>query len=219
MNDDPIIINNLIHFIGGTIFFIIVFIINRKKHRANEKKLLQKVSNTFALQKNKIGKLEGTYKGKEIAVYYEKGMMFKDYESNTTFKIKTYFFNASESLKSKPQTFPVACFSLYKKSEFSKKWSSFKNSFGIFKKIKLDLNEKTKLNLQYLFCKEYFVFAVTALKVWAPNSKKSMLIHKGEVTFQLPKNIVEDIDSLKIAMDIVVDIAKQMDEIKMGRLK
>jgi len=214
---NSIIIDNLISFIGGTIFFIIVFIINRKKHKANEKRLLQKVSNTFAFQENKTGKLEGTYKGKKITVYYEKGMIFRDYEINTIFKIKTYFFNASEFLKSKPQTFPVPCFSLYKKSEFSKKWSSFKNSFGIFKKINLDLNEKTKLNLQHLFCKEYFIYAVTTLKIWAPNSKKSMPIHRGEVIFQLPKNIIEDINSLKIAMDIVVDMAKQMDRMKMGR--
>lgn len=112
MNNNPIIIDKLIYFIGGVIFFIIVFVISRKKHRANEKELLQKVSNAVTLKKNKAGRLEGTHKGKEIVIYYE---------DNTILKIKTYFFNASEFLKSKPQTFPAPCFSLYKKNEFSKK--------------------------------------------------------------------------------------------------
>lgn len=211
------IIDNLIYFISGTIFFLVVSAITGKKYRANEKKVLQKISNDFSFQKNKTGKLKGIYKGKEAVIYYENDGMFKIYNNNTVLRIKTYFFNASKFLKSKPQTFPAPCFSLYKKSEFSKKWNGFKNSFGIFKKIDLDLSEKTKLNLQDLFCKGYFSYAVASLKIWAPNSKKSMLMHKGEVVLQLPKNIAEDSSSLKIAMDIVVNVAKQMDEMQIRK--
>ena len=41
----------------------------------------------------------------------------------------------------------------------------------------------------------------------------SLLIKKeGKVVFRLPIDIVQDIDSLKMAMDVVVDVAKKIDK-------
>ena len=52
--DNDFIINRLIYFVVGTMFFVIVLVITGRKYRLSEEKLLQKVSNTFAFKKIKI---------------------------------------------------------------------------------------------------------------------------------------------------------------------
>ena len=75
------------------------------------------------------------------------------------------------------------------------------------------LSEKTKLNLESLFHKGYFNYIVnTNLTVETLYSEKFAGKKEGRVVFKLPINIVKDVNSLRMAMDIVVEIAKRMDK-------
>jgi len=94
------------------------------------------------------------------------------------------------------------------------KWSNFENTFKIRSKIAAEvLSEKNKLSLGLLFNKGYFGYVLnTSLTVETLYSEKSAGKKEGRVVFRLPINIVKDVDSLKIAMDIVVEIAEKIDK-------
>jgi len=156
--------------------------------------------------------IKGIHKGKNIKI---SRFIKNQNELFVSIRISTTFRDFS-----KPRLFSAILFYFCLKiNGLIKKWNGFENTFKISQKINLALSEKTKSNLEYLFQNGYFNF-FTRLKIQPPTkalpfTKNFTERFKGYIVFELPVNIFKDINSLKIAMDIVADVAKQMDEMKM----
>lgn len=164
-------------------------------------------------KKGEFTRLEGVYHGKEIKIsrFQQRSGMYE-----IGIAISVSFCDRSLLPRSKFAKFifvPRSYFRLYKKRA-GIKWSNFENTFKISSKIDQVLNKKTRSDIETLFHKGYFSYVVnTNLTVWASHcDKRSIGKKEGKVVFKLPIDIVKDVDSLKMAMDIVTEIAKKMDK-------
>lgn len=214
---DEIILIKLI-FIGS--FFIFVAIIwflagrsRSKKTESCKKSIINNIIRITKFKKDKYGNLKGVYNNKEILIKIHLFDAYFMIEGTFIINIETDFYDMSE------RTFiPKSYFVLNKKEpRFSlggKLNSDPNNLFNIKNGIDLSFEDKIKQKSEFLLRNKCFN-TYTKLKVQAPS--KSYLQNKGKVIFEkLNSKVAKDPDSLKIAMDIVVDVAKQMDEMKVG---
>ena len=72
---------------------------------------------------------------------------------------------------------------------------------------------ETRSKLENLFVSGYFRGPMS-LKIFPPD--RAVLPQRVKIVFDLLPKIMEDEDSLKIAMEVVADVAGQMDKMKMG---
>ena len=208
-------------FIGG--FFIFVAIVwflagklRNKRTESCKESIIDSIIHITKFKKDKYGNLKGIYNNKEILI---KIYLFDAYfmlEGSFIINIETSFYDKSEQL-----LMPKSYFVLKKKEpRFSlggKLNADPNNFFDVKNRINFLFDNKIKQKSEILLRNKCFN-TYTKLKIQAPS--KSYIQNKGKVVFEkLNCKVAKDSDSLKIAMDIVVDIAKQMDEMKMGRLR
>lgn len=163
--------------------------------------ILIKLAETFGFEEVQHGRLKTIYRGKDIIA------SLVNYRS---VRIVAYFSDLSMP---KTTLLPGPYFSLTIKN-LNTKISSFESVLKKKNDIDFRVRKENKNGLKRLFDKDY-LRVYSSLTIWPPR-KILGIKDKGVVSFILPKNILKDTDSLKIAMDVVIDVAKQMDEMKMG---
>ncbi len=134
-----------------------------------------------------------------------------------TIDIETSFYDVSKQILIPKSYFVLkqkeSFFGLKRKSNINS--SDFENSFSIKSRNNLALNNKIEQKFKLLLKNKCFN-DYTVFKIQAPS--KFHIKDRGKIIFEkLNYKVAKNTDFLKIAMDIVVDIAKQMDEMKMGR--
>lgn len=101
-----------------------------------------------------------------------------------------------------------------RKKRIGTKWNNFEDTFKMHSKIATEiLSEEDRSNLEYLFRKGYFNYVVnTSLIAETLYREKFAGKREGRVVFTLPIDIVQDVDSLRMAMDVAAQVAKKMDK-------
>lgn len=209
-------------FVVGFIMFlaIIMFLFgvwHSKKEDYCKELMINNIIRTINFKKDKWGNLKGVYNNKEILIKFYLFNRYAVPENSLTIDIEASFHDASEQ-KFIPKSYFIlkqkeSFFGLKQKSNINS--NNFENSFSIRNKNDLLFNNKIKQKFEFLLKNKCFN-DFTVLKVQSPS--ESHIQDRGKVIFEkLNCKVVKDLDSLKIAMDIVVDIAKQMDEMKMGK--
>ncbi|MEA2098046.1 MAG: hypothetical protein U9P70_03160 [Patescibacteria group bacterium] len=216
-----IIIVKLLFVIGPIMLITMVVFLagvwRNKKANYYKELMINNIICTTNFEKNKYGNLKGIYNNKKILIKFYLFDIYAMPENSFTINIETNFYDASKQAFV-PKTYFIlkqkeSFFNLKKKSNVNS--NDFENSFNVNNKYNLSFDNKIKQKLEILLKNKYFN-AYTKLKVQSPS--KSHVQNRGKVVFEkINSKISKNSDSLKMAMDIVVDIAKQMDEMKMGR--
>jgi len=211
-------------FVVGFIMFlaIIMFLFgiwHSKKEDYYKELMINNIIRTINFKKDKWGNLKGIYNNKKILIKF---CLFNRYavpENSLTIDIEASFYDASEQV-SIPKLYFVlkqkeSFFGLKGKSNINS--NDFEDSFNIKSRNNLSFDNKIEQKLKVLLKNKCFN-AYTKLKVQSPS--KGYIQDRGKIIFEkLNCKVAKDLDFFKMAMDIVVDIAKQMDEIKLGESK
>ncbi|MCK5123232.1 MAG: hypothetical protein KAQ87_03745 [Candidatus Pacebacteria bacterium] len=205
--------------IGSFFIFIAMvwFLAGRLRSKRTEnckESMINNIIHITKFKKDKYGNLKGVYNNREILIKIYPFDAYAMIESSFIINVETNFSDMSEQT-----LIPKSYFILNKKEpRFSlggKLNTDSNNLFNIKNKINLSSENKIKQKSEILLRNKCFN-TYTKLKVQAPSKK--YIQNRGKVIFEkLNSEIIKDPDSLKIAMDIVVDIAKQMDETKIAK--
>jgi len=218
---NEIILIQLLSIIGFFMFITLIMFLagvwHNKKANYHKELMINNIIHTTNFKKDKWGNLKGIYNNKEVLIKF---CLFNRYvvpENSLTIDIEASFYDTSERM-SIPKLYFVlkqkeSFFGLKRKSNINS--NDLEDSFNIKNKNNLALNNKIEQKLEFLLKNNCFN-TYTKLKVQAPS--KNHIQDRGRVVFEkLNSKVVKNSDSLKIAMNIVVDMAKQMDEIKIGK--
>ena len=202
------------------LFILILYKENKKK----KGQILPLVRKAFNISDPKIKERECVCDGKKVKISQSSLGLGNDYvESYSSFGFltsenrKNYVTRIEIGISNdafKPKLIPKPLFELKRKGADNTKWIYFENSFDIKNKFGLHLSSKTKSKLENLFVGGYFR-GPTGLKIFPPD--RAVLPQRVKIVFDLLPKIMQDEDSLKIAMEVVTDVAEQMDEMKMGK--
>ena len=223
--------NNYFIFEAKTILAIIAYAIiglvfYREIRKKKNKTLLstKKTSDALGLKIKGKGKLENIYNGKKIKIARHYLGLGNDYtESYGSFGMltfdnrKSYVTRIETDVDNnifKPSLIPKPFFILKRKGASNAKWIYFENSLDLKNKFNLRLSSKIKSKIEQLFVGGYFR-GPTGLKIFPPD--RAILPQRVKIVFDLLPKIMQDKDSLEIAMDVVVDMAKQIDEMKTAK--
>ena len=204
---------------------LLVLIFYKENKKKNDKALLltKETVNVLDLKIKEKGKWENVCNRRKIKISQHNLEFWDGYvDSYNLFGIgnRKYYVTRIESdiyndtLKS--SLIPKPFFVLKRNGADNAKWIYFEKSFNIENKFDLRLSSKNKSKLEQLFVGGYFRGPMS-LKIFPPD--KAVLPLRGKVIFDLLPKIMQDKNSFKIAMDVVVDIAKQMDEMKIEESK
>ncbi len=206
-------------FIGSFFIFIAIiwFLTGRLRSKRTENRKQSIINNIIHItefKEDKYGNLKGVYNNKEMLIEIYPFDAYAMAGSSFIINIETNFYDTSEQT-----LIPKSYFILNKKEpRFSlggKLKASSDDLFNIKNKISLAFDSKIKQKVEILLRNKCFN-TYTKLKVQAPS--KNYIQNRGKVVFEkLNSEVVKDPDSLKMAMDIVVDVAKQMDEMKTAK--
>jgi len=215
---NEIILIQLLSIVGFFMFITLITFLagvwHNKKVNYHKELMINNIIHATNFKKDKWGNLKGVYNNKEVLIKFCLFNRYTVIENSLTIDIEGNFYDASKQV-SIPKLYFVlkqreSFFGLKKKLNINP--NNLENSFNIKSKNSLSLNNKTKQKLELLLKDKYFN-AYTKLKVQSPS--KNYIQNKGKVVFEkLNCKVAKKSDSLKIAMDIVVDVAKQMDEMK-----
>lgn len=211
----------LIKLIFISVFFIFIaivwFLAGRSRSKRTEsckESIINNIIHITKFKKDKYENLKGVYSNKEMLIKIYPFDAYAMIESSFIINIETNFYDTS-----KQTLIPKSYFTLSKKEpHFSfggKLNADSSNLFNIKNIINLSFENKIKQKSEILLRNKCFN-TYTKLKIQAPS--KSHIQDRGRVVFEkLNSKVVKNSDSLKIAMDVVVDLAKQMDEMKVGK--
>ena len=218
-----IILTQSLFIVGFIMFFAIIMFLagvwHNKKENYYKELMINNIIHATNFKKDKEGNLKGVYDDKEVLIKFYLFNRYAVPENSLTIDIEASFYDASEQV-SIPKLYFVlkqkeSFFGLKRKSNINS--NDFEDSFNIKSRNNLSFDNKIEQKLKVLLKNKCFN-AYTKLKVQSPS--KSYIQDRGKIIFEkLNCKVAKDLDSFKIAMDIVADIAKQMDEMKLGESK
>ena len=203
---------------------VILFILILYKENKKKGQVLLLIRRALNISDPKIKERECVCDGKKIKIsqpssgfgndyvesYSSFGLLTSENRNNYVTRIETGISNNAF----KPKLIPKPLFELKRKGADNAKWIYFENSFDIKNKLGLHLSSETRSKLKQLFVNGYFRGPMS-LKIFPPD--RAVLPQRVKIVFDLLPKIMQDENSLKIAMEVVADVAGQMDEMRTGK--